>query len=180
MQSQKWPAPPSGKSSRLTLVITRYFKFICFAICAKRDGSVGSGGAGLPVATEQNLQRRVQMLPEIKTVAVLLDQHSPRFGQFALLQIVCKPSELNVCSVRRKLSLVGNGLRSQGGNLRCWSTVIGFLSSVICLLSSQDAHRVKSSTYSSPLPLIVPCRFPSGWRSFRYHQGRREQLNRRC
>ena len=35
-------------------------------------------------ATEQKPQFRVQMLPRIKTVAVPLFQHSPRFGQFAL------------------------------------------------------------------------------------------------
>jgi hypothetical protein len=45
------------------------------AISAKRNGSDGSGGAGLPVATEQNLQFLVQILPKIKTVAVPLDQH---------------------------------------------------------------------------------------------------------
>ena len=98
--------------------MTKYFHRICFAISAKRDGSVWSGGSGLPAATEQNLQFRVQMLPNIKTVAVPLAQHSPRLGQFALLHIVCRPRELRTFSVCRKAPPTGKGLRSQGGNFR--------------------------------------------------------------
>jgi hypothetical protein len=66
---------------------------------ARRAGSVGSGGWGLPVATEQNLQFRVQMLPRISTVAVPRPQHSPRLGQLAFVQIVSSPSDSSVSRV---------------------------------------------------------------------------------
>jgi hypothetical protein len=41
------------------------------------------------VATEQNPQLRVQMLPRIMKVAVPSPQHSPMFGQLPLWQMVC-------------------------------------------------------------------------------------------
>jgi hypothetical protein len=66
---------------------------------ASRAGSVGSGGWGLPVATEQNPQLRVQTLPRIRTVAVPRPQHSPRFGQLAFVQIVSSPSDASVSQV---------------------------------------------------------------------------------
>jgi hypothetical protein len=54
------------------------------------NGSSGSGGFGLPVATPQNLQLRVQISPKIINVAVPLFQHSPILGQLPLVQMVCR------------------------------------------------------------------------------------------
>jgi hypothetical protein len=55
---------------------------------ASLKGSSGSGGAGFPVLTPQNLQFRVQISPRIMNVAVPLLQHSPILGQFPLEQMV--------------------------------------------------------------------------------------------
>ena len=54
------------------------------------SGSAKSAGSGLPVATLQKPQERVQILPNIIKVAVRSPQHSPILGQRPLLQIVCK------------------------------------------------------------------------------------------
>ena len=97
-------APPSGKSSLVTEVMTRYLIFSCFANSAILCGSVLSSGNGVPSATEQNLQFRVQILPRISTVAVPRDQHSPLLGQFAFVQIVSNPSFSMVELVLLKLS----------------------------------------------------------------------------
>ena len=45
-------------------------------------------GSGRPVATAQNPQERVQILPSIINVAVPSPQHSPILGQLPLSQIV--------------------------------------------------------------------------------------------
>src|ERR1039458_6189128 len=47
-------------------------------------------GSGLPLGTAQKPQRRVQRLPSIMKVADFWFQHSPRLGQFALSQTVCR------------------------------------------------------------------------------------------
>ncbi len=52
---------------------------------------MGSSGSGLPVATLQKAQARVQVSPMIIMVAWLLDQHSPMFGQAASSQTVTSP-----------------------------------------------------------------------------------------
>jgi hypothetical protein len=60
------------------------------------------------------------MLPRIRTVAVPLDQHWPRLGQLALLQIVFMPREFKTVSVKLYLALAGSGLFSQDGSFRRW------------------------------------------------------------
>src|SRR6185437_15810591 len=56
---------------------------------ATRCGSSQSTGSGLPVATAQKPQLRVQTFPRIIKVAVPSPQHSPIFGQLPLSQMVC-------------------------------------------------------------------------------------------
>src|SRR5581483_9023889 len=57
---------------------------------ARLTGSLTSSGLGRPCATLQNGQRRVQMSPMIMNVAVPWPKHSPRFGQLASSQTVCR------------------------------------------------------------------------------------------
>src|SRR6056297_2428062 len=85
------PAPPSAKSSLSTEVITQCLSSINFTDSAIHSGSISSGGRGFPVFTPQNLQLRVQMSPRIMKVAVPRFQHSPIFGQFPLVHMVCRP-----------------------------------------------------------------------------------------
>jgi hypothetical protein len=59
-----------------------------FMVWASLSGSFQSTGKGYPVGTEQNLQRRVQILPRIMKVAVPRFQHSPMLGQLPLVQMV--------------------------------------------------------------------------------------------
>ena len=54
------------------------------------SGSIGSTALGLPVATLQNAQARVQMEPKIITVAWRWDQHSPMLGHAASSHTVCR------------------------------------------------------------------------------------------
>ena len=81
--------PPSFKSSLSTDVITQCFTCISLTELATRFGSSVSTASGLPVATAQKEQERVQMLPNIIKVAVPAPQHSPILGQLPLSQIVC-------------------------------------------------------------------------------------------
>jgi hypothetical protein len=81
-------APPSFRSSRATEVMTQCFRPILATASATRAGSPRSSSVGRPVWMAQKLQERVQMLPRIITVAVPRDQHSPRFGHWALWQTV--------------------------------------------------------------------------------------------
>ena len=90
MVSAKMGAPPSFRSSRLTLVTTACFTPISRAASATRLGSSQSRpSSGRPVFTAQNPQLRVQTFPRIMNVAVPAVQHSPIFGQRALWQTVC-------------------------------------------------------------------------------------------
>ena len=82
------PAPPSVSSSRATEVMTACFRPMSRMASATRRGSSVSSSVGRPVCTAQKPQLRVQMLPRIMIVAVLRDQHSPRFGHWALSQTV--------------------------------------------------------------------------------------------
>src|SRR6202012_2154182 len=88
--------PPSFRSSRSTDVITQCFTCISFTEAATRLGSSVSTASGRPVATAQNEQERVQILPSIIKVAVPAPQHSPILGQLPLAQMVC-----NLCSSTR-------------------------------------------------------------------------------
>src|SRR5579863_7578588 len=86
-------------------------------------GSSQSTGRGLPVATAQNPQLRVQMFPRIIKVAVPAPQHSPIFGQLPLSQIVWSlywSTRLRTCL---KFSPIGSLTRSQFGFLLRGSVV---------------------------------------------------------
>ncbi|MCY1538378.1 hypothetical protein D9M68_739140 [compost metagenome] len=80
--------PPSFKSSRSTEVITQCLTCMSLTEVATRLGSSVSTARGLPVATAQKEQERVQMFPKIMNVAVPAPQHSPMLGQFPLSQMV--------------------------------------------------------------------------------------------
>src|SRR5712671_423277 len=67
-------------------------------VWARCRGSSASGASGLPCATSQNGQRRVQMSPRIMKVAVPLPKHSPMLGQDASSHTVC-----SFCSRRMRL-----------------------------------------------------------------------------
>lgn len=86
--SAQTAAPPSGSSSRLTLVTTTCLRFMSASDSATRLGSSRSSVAGLPVLTLQNPQARVHVSPRIMIVATPLAQHSPMFGQPASWQTV--------------------------------------------------------------------------------------------
>src|SRR6476646_10970259 len=92
--------PPSFNSSLSTDVMTSCLIFIKFMSSATRCGSFQSTDDGLPVATAQKPQLRVQILPSIINVAVPAPQHSPILGQLPLSQIVwslCVSTRLRTC-----------------------------------------------------------------------------------
>ena len=89
MVSAQISAPPSGSSSRLTLVITTCFSFMSARLSATRRGSSVSRTGGRPVLTLQKPHERVHVSPRIMMVAVPRLQHSPMFGQLASWQTVC-------------------------------------------------------------------------------------------
>ena len=69
MQRTNWKAPPSGRSSRSTEVITMCLRPSAANASARCSGSSGSTARGSPVLTLQNAQARVQVSPRIITVA---------------------------------------------------------------------------------------------------------------
>ena len=101
MHSATWPKPPSGRSSRATMVSTACCRRICATAEATRSGSSTSGRSGLRVSTKQNPQARVQRSPNTMNVAVPSRQHSDKFGQPASSQTVTR------CASRR-IFLVAN------------------------------------------------------------------------
>jgi len=86
----KCSAPPSGRSSRSTEVMTMWLSPIFAAAIAVCSGSSKSTGRGMPVLTLQKAQARVQVSPRIITVACFLVQHSPMFGHAASSHTVCR------------------------------------------------------------------------------------------
>ena len=76
-----WAAPPSSRSSRSTEVTTTWSRPSFSTAIATFSGSSGSSGKGLPVATLQKAQARVQVSPMIMKVECFFDQHSPMLGQ---------------------------------------------------------------------------------------------------
>src|SRR5450759_52621 len=92
-------APPSGSSSRSTLVKTQWRRLIFFTDWATRSGSSSSSAAGRPVFLLQKRHERVQGSPISRKVAVPRPQHSPRLGQRASSQTVCR-----VCERIRRLT----------------------------------------------------------------------------
>src|SRR6266478_10126298 len=111
----KCSAPPSGKSSRATAVITTCFSRIRCTASATRAGSSVSNGNGLAVVTAQKRQARVQRSPAIMKVAVPRLQHSQWFGHLALSQTVCNRNSSSSARVWANLSVVGRVIRSHGG-----------------------------------------------------------------
>ena len=97
--SATMPAPPSGRSSRATMVTTTCFRPIRCTASATRRGSSRSVIGGRPVSMAQNPQFRVQTLPRIMNVAVPSAQHSPMFGQRASSQTVFSASSRRTCFV---------------------------------------------------------------------------------
>ena len=95
MQRTNWNAPPSGRSSRSTEVITTCARPMVATTSARCAGSLGSTASGIPVLTLQKAQARVQVSPRIITVACFWVQHSPMFGQAASSQTVCRPFSRN-------------------------------------------------------------------------------------
>ena len=86
------PAPPSGRSSRATIVTTTCLSPIWRVASATRRGSSASVIGGRPVSMAQKPQFRVQTLPRIMNVAVPSAQHSPMFGQRASSHTVLSAS----------------------------------------------------------------------------------------
>ena len=99
MQATKWPAPPSRRSSRSTLVMTTYLSLSAAIVLARLSGSSASSGSGRPWPTSQNGQRRVHLSPMIMKVAVPLPKHSPMFGQEASSQTVCSLCSRRICLI---------------------------------------------------------------------------------
>ena len=138
MHWAKMNAPPSGRSSRFTEVITHYRSPIRSTVLASRCGSSRSRPRGLPEVTAQYRQARVQMSPKIINVAVPRSQQSPILGQWASSHTVC--SSL----LRSKLpSLIEPGppgilTLNQGGSLDCPSMGRTAIFSILshCRLSS--------------------------------------------
>ena len=86
-------APPSGRSSLLTMVTWACLRPMRITEAATFIGSSLSTASGSPVPTAQNRQRRVPVPPRILKLAVpCVAQHSWRLGQRASSQTVCNPS----------------------------------------------------------------------------------------
>ena len=64
--ARKWALPPSGRSSRLTDVMTTCSRPSSAVASATAAGSLGSSGAGRAVPTAQNPQARVQSRPMMR------------------------------------------------------------------------------------------------------------------
>src|SRR5512134_709178 len=90
------------------------------------SGSSASSGCGLPWATSQNGQRRVQMSPMIMKVAVPPAKHSPRFGQDASSHTVCRRFSRSTPLSRPTAGLAGERARIHGG-LRSARVVVSIL-----------------------------------------------------
>jgi len=124
IQVAKCAAPPSDKSSRVTEVITTYFKFIRATASDSLIGSAASRGCGMPGVTLQKWQLRVQVFPMIIKVAVPQPKHSPKFGQAASSHTVANLFWRSICLMPAISGLHGHWLRIQGG-LRGLFVLIG-------------------------------------------------------
>src|SRR4051812_49977354 len=102
MHSTKWPAPPSRRSSRSTLVMTTYFSLSAAIVRARFLGSSTSSGSGRPWPTSQNGQRRGHFSPLIMNVGGALPEHLPVFGGHAPSPAVCRVWSRRVCLVLLK------------------------------------------------------------------------------
>ena len=109
-------APPSGRSSRSTIVSTTYLRPIATLASATFSGSSWSTGTPWPcVLTAQNRQPRVQVSPSTMNVAVPPSQHSPMLGHRASSQTVCRPRSRRVLVRRATVGPEGIGTFSHEG-----------------------------------------------------------------
>ena len=89
------------------------------------SGSSRSSAVGMPVATLQNAQARVQISPMIMKVACFFSQHSPILGQPASSQTVTRLVRLHdlaglgVAVETGALTRIQSGLRSTSWSGRC-------------------------------------------------------------
>src|ERR1700733_47111 len=104
-------------SSRVTDVITTCLRPSRTTASATRAGSSICTTSVLPLGTEQKPQGRVQTFPRIMNVAVRCDQHSVRFGHFALSQTVSSRKSSMTLLVKY-MPGAGSGRFSQGGRRR--------------------------------------------------------------
>ena len=122
----KCSAPPSGRSSRATAVMTTCFKLMRLVACATRSGSSVSSANGLAVFTAQNPQARVHRSPAIMNVAVPWLQHSQRLGHCASSHTVCSFRSATSPFVLQKTGLLGRRTFIQDGFLGWWSAGSSF------------------------------------------------------
>src|SRR5213592_3706167 len=115
MHAANISAPPCGRSSRSTLVMTTCFSSICRTASARRAGSPVSRGVGVPCGTAQYAQFRVHTSPRIMKVAALCSQHSPTLGQCASSHTVWSASSRMRCFTARQFGPPGAGTFSQAG-----------------------------------------------------------------
>jgi hypothetical protein len=115
IERTNWNAPPSGRSSRSTEVMTTCLSPSVATVSASRAGSPASTACGIPVLMLQNAQARVQVSPRIITVACFCSQHSPMFGQAASSQTVCSRLPWISLRVAWKASEFGAFTRIQAG-----------------------------------------------------------------
>jgi hypothetical protein len=76
MVAAKCAAPPSGRSSRVTEVMTTWRRPRRTAASATRAGSPGSRGSTRPAPMLQKAHERVQWRPMMRNVATLREKHS--------------------------------------------------------------------------------------------------------
>ena len=114
-----------GQIVAIDRVITTCLRPSIRTMSARLSGSCGLTAPGLPVATLQKAQARVQMSPRIITVACLRAQHSPILGQAASSQTVCSlRSRMTRCvspypGEVGAFTLIQAGLRGDGLSGRC-------------------------------------------------------------
>ena len=118
-------------------------------VCAICNGSSLSSGSGLPCATSQNGQRRVQIAPIIIKVAVPPPKHSGRLGQAASSHTVCSFCSRRIDLIRATssgaviLTRIQSGLRAM---VSVGTTLIGM-----------------RATFSAPRNLMPFSGGVSGW-----------------
>src|SRR5262245_59423126 len=117
-------------------------------VSARCRGSSASGASGLPCATSQNGQRRVQMSPRIMKVAVPLPKHSAMFGQEASSQTVCSfcARRMSLISWKREFGLAARTRIHAGLGSRSRGTILIGTRSVLALpFSFTPASRILES-----------------------------------
>jgi hypothetical protein len=107
-------APPSGRSSRATQVITACASFRRTTASATRAGSVGSSANGLRVSIKAETAGPCTAFPFTMNVAVPADQHSKMLGHPA--------SSQTVTSRRSSVSVRSDWYSSIPCALRCATT----------------------------------------------------------